>query len=40
MRTCAVHTFEHASGAGPVPALAAVVSRWFGPDLISGRTWG
>ncbi|MFJ5720374.1 hypothetical protein [Streptomyces sp. NPDC093149] len=40
VRTCVVHTFKHASGEGAVPALASVVSRHLGPDLISGSTWG
>lgn len=40
VRTCVVHTFKHASAEGAVPALASVVSRHLGPDLISGKTWG
>ncbi|MER8089178.1 hypothetical protein ABTZ57_29745 [Streptomyces sp. NPDC094048] len=40
VRTCVVHTFKHASEEGAVPALASVVSRHLGPDLISGSTWG
>ncbi|WP_406004717.1 hypothetical protein [Streptomyces sp. NBC_00987] len=45
VRTCVVHTFKHALGdlglnGGPVPALAAITSRYFGPDQVSGKTWG
>ncbi|MFG2623863.1 hypothetical protein [Streptomyces sp. NPDC048473] len=40
VQTCVVHTFKHASEEGAVPALASVVSRHLGPDLISGETWG
>ncbi|MFF8612019.1 hypothetical protein [Streptomyces sp. NPDC015350] len=45
VRTCVVHTFKHALGRlgledGPVPALASVTSRWFGPDQVGGKTWG
>ncbi|MFE7616542.1 hypothetical protein, partial [Streptomyces sp. NPDC057496] len=45
VRTCVVHTFKHALGhlgleGGPVPALASVTSRWFGPDQVGGETWG
>ncbi|MEV7952915.1 hypothetical protein [Streptomyces sp. NPDC088141] len=45
VRTCVVHTFKHALGnlgldGGPVPALAAITSHYFGPDQVSGKTWG
>ncbi|MFJ7196841.1 MULTISPECIES: hypothetical protein [unclassified Streptomyces] len=45
VQTCVVHTFKHALGnlgleGGPVPALASVTSRCFGPDQVSGKTWG
>ncbi|MEU0627377.1 hypothetical protein [Streptomyces sp. NPDC005989] len=40
VRTCVVHTFKHSMEEGPVPALASVASRCFGPDMISGETWG
>ncbi|MFJ8853360.1 hypothetical protein [Streptomyces sp. NPDC102437] len=40
VRTCVVHTFKHSMAEGPVPALASVASRCFGPDMISGDTWG
>ncbi|MFG3532860.1 hypothetical protein ACGF8B_40070 [Streptomyces sp. NPDC047917] len=45
VRTCVVHTFKHALGrlgldGGPLPALASVTSRYFGPDQVSGKTWG
>ncbi|MFD7499082.1 hypothetical protein ACFV8T_43675 [Streptomyces sp. NPDC059832] len=45
VRTCVVHTFKHALGdlgldGGPVPALAAIISRYLGPDQVSGKTWG
>lgn len=41
VRTCVVHTFKHARGAsedGPLPPLASVTARYFGPDQVSGRT--
>ncbi|MFD7493504.1 hypothetical protein ACFV8T_13955 [Streptomyces sp. NPDC059832] len=38
VRTCVVHTFKLAMEDGPVPPLASVLSRHFGPDLISGET--
>jgi hypothetical protein len=45
VRTCVVHTYKHALGdlgldGGPVPALAATTSRYFGPDQVSGKTRG
>ncbi|SCF84430.1 hypothetical protein [Streptomyces sp. Ncost-T10-10d] len=45
VRTCVIHTFKHALGSlglegGPVPALASVTFRYFGPDQVSGETWG
>lgn len=40
VQTCVVHTFKHASEDGAVPPLASVLSRWFGPEPISGKTWG
>ncbi|MFE9487077.1 MULTISPECIES: hypothetical protein [unclassified Streptomyces] len=40
VRTCVVHTFKHASGDGAVPPLVSVLARCFGPDLVSGKTWG
>lgn len=39
-RTCVVHTFEHTSGDGAVPPLVSFLARCFGPDLVSGGTWG
>ncbi|MGW1226715.1 hypothetical protein [Streptomyces sp. NPDC002530] len=45
VRTCVVHTFKHALGdlgvdRHPLPALASLTARYFGPDQVSGRTWG
>lgn len=42
VRTCVVHTFKHASGASegePLPPLASVTARYFGPDQVNGRTY-
>ncbi|MFC8537424.1 hypothetical protein ACFUJY_26405 [Streptomyces sp. NPDC057249] len=41
VRTCVVHTFKHAKGfeeGEPLPALASVTARYFGPDQVNGRT--
>ncbi|WNI20476.1 hypothetical protein [Streptomyces sp. ITFR-16] len=40
VRTCVVHTFKHAMADGPVPAMASVATRHFGPTWVSGETWG
>ncbi|MEV5880740.1 hypothetical protein AB0L75_42530 [Streptomyces sp. NPDC052101] len=40
VRTCLVHTFKHANGDGPLPPLASIATRYFGPDLVTGETWG
>ncbi|MEU9717214.1 hypothetical protein [Streptomyces sp. NPDC047976] len=40
VRTCLVHTYKIVSGSGPVPAIAAVAGRHFGPGLVHGRTRG
>lgn len=40
VRTCLVHTFKHAMEDGPLPPLASVAARYFGPDLVIGETWG
>ncbi|MET8750426.1 hypothetical protein ABZW32_10105 [Streptomyces sp. NPDC004667] len=38
VRTCLVHTYKIVSGSGPVPAVASVAARHFGPDPVTGAT--
>ncbi|MEU8873977.1 hypothetical protein AB0D24_22980 [Streptomyces javensis] len=40
VRTCVVHTYKLARRIGPAPAVTAIAARHFGPDLVTGRTWG
>uniref|UniRef100_A0AAU2UVZ6 Uncharacterized protein n=1 Tax=Streptomyces sp. NBC_00003 TaxID=2903608 RepID=A0AAU2UVZ6_9ACTN len=40
VRTCIVHTYKHAAEDGAVPPIAAIATRYFGPGLVSGETWG
>ncbi|MFE2245274.1 hypothetical protein [Streptomyces lavendulae] len=40
VRTCLVHTYKIVSGSGPVPAIASVAARYFGPDPVTGATRG
>ncbi|WP_406502885.1 hypothetical protein [Streptomyces sp. NBC_00212] len=40
VRTCIVQTFKHAMEEGVVPPIASVATRYFGPALVSGETWG
>ncbi|MEU1596661.1 hypothetical protein ABZ468_28375 [Streptomyces sp. NPDC005708] len=40
VRTCLVHAFKHAMEDGPIPPLARVAGRYFGPDLVRGATRG
>ncbi|MEU6091025.1 hypothetical protein ABZ865_30480 [Streptomyces sp. NPDC047085] len=40
VRTCLVHTFKFAIEDGPLPPLASIAARHFGPDLVNGETWG
>ncbi|MFF6942638.1 hypothetical protein ACIP46_21340 [Streptomyces lavendulae] len=40
VRTCLAHTYKIVSGSGPVPAIASVAARHFGPDPVTGSTLG
>ncbi|MGW7822054.1 hypothetical protein ACWGLF_28935 [Streptomyces puniciscabiei] len=40
VRTCLVHTFKHALEDGPLPPLASLATRYFGPHLVTGDSWG
>ncbi|WP_432251430.1 hypothetical protein [Streptomyces sp. HNM1019] len=40
VRTCVVHTYKLARRIGPAPAITTIAARYFGPDLVTGRTWG
>ncbi|MEU6772150.1 hypothetical protein [Streptomyces sp. NPDC046759] len=38
--TCLVHTFKLSVEDGPLPPLASIATRYFGPSLVTGETWG
>ncbi|MFE4872093.1 hypothetical protein [Streptomyces sp. NPDC056682] len=40
VRTCIVHTFKLAMEDGVVPPIGSIATRYFGPALVSGETWG
>ncbi|GGX29090.1 hypothetical protein GCM10010297_58250 [Streptomyces malachitofuscus] len=40
VRTCIVHTFKLCVEEGPPPPIASLATRYFGPDLVHGATWG
>ncbi|MER6571429.1 hypothetical protein ABT288_35950 [Streptomyces sp. NPDC001093] len=40
VRPCLVHTFKHRAEDGPLPPLVSIATRYFGPNLVTGETWG